>query len=47
MVEEMAFRDLVRRVRAGDQQAAEELVRRYLPTIRLVVRARLPIEAES
>ncbi len=36
--EEDAFADLVRRVRAGDDQAATELVRRYEPEIRLEVR---------
>jgi len=41
MSEEDAFRDLIRRVRAGDAQAAEELVRRYEPTIRAMVRPRL------
>jgi RNA polymerase sigma-70 factor (ECF subfamily) len=41
MPEEPAFRDLVRRVRAGDAQATAELVRRYEPAIRLAVRARL------
>ena len=41
MSEEDAFRDLIRRARAGDQQAATELVARYEPTIRLVVRRRL------
>ncbi len=32
------FTELIRRVRAGDDQAAEELVRRYEPEIRLEVR---------
>jgi RNA polymerase sigma-70 factor (ECF subfamily) len=41
MSEETSFRDLIRRVRAGDTQAAEDLVRLYEPTIRLVVRRRL------
>jgi RNA polymerase sigma-70 factor (ECF subfamily) len=41
MSEEVTFRELVLRVRAGDAQAAEELVRRYEPTIRLMVRRRL------
>jgi RNA polymerase sigma-70 factor (ECF subfamily) len=31
---EEAFRDLLRRVRAGDQEAARELVRQYEPAIR-------------
>jgi RNA polymerase sigma-70 factor (ECF subfamily) len=35
------FPDLIRRVRAGDQDAAAELVRRYEPAIRRVVRVRL------
>ncbi len=33
-----SFTELIRRVRAGDDQAAEELVRRYEPEIRLEVR---------
>jgi RNA polymerase sigma-70 factor (ECF subfamily) len=41
MAEEGAFQDLIRRVRAGDEQAAAELVRRYEPAIRRVVRIRL------
>lgn len=41
MSEEDAFRDLIRRVRAGDEQAARELVERYEPRIRLLVRRRL------
>jgi RNA polymerase sigma factor (sigma-70 family) len=36
-----SFQDLIERVRAGDQQAAAELVRRYEPAIRRVVRFRL------
>lgn len=36
-----AFRDLIRRVRAGDERAAEELVRHYEPTVRLVIRRRM------
>lgn len=35
------FREWLCRVRAGDERAAEELVRRYGPAIRVVVRARL------
>jgi RNA polymerase sigma factor (sigma-70 family) len=35
------FRDLVRRVRAGEQDAAAELVRQYEPAIRRAVRIRL------
>jgi RNA polymerase sigma factor (sigma-70 family) len=35
------FAELIGRVRAGDQQAATELVRRYEPAIRLAVRVRL------
>jgi RNA polymerase sigma-70 factor (ECF subfamily) len=35
------FTDLVQRVRAGDADAAAELVRRYEPAIRRVVRVRL------
>jgi RNA polymerase sigma-70 factor (ECF subfamily) len=36
-----AFRELIGRVRSGDDRAAEELVRRYEPTIRLAIRVRL------
>jgi RNA polymerase sigma-70 factor (ECF subfamily) len=36
-----AFRALLRRVRAGDETAAAELVRQYEPAIRRAVRARL------
>jgi RNA polymerase sigma-70 factor (ECF subfamily) len=36
-----SFRDLIRRVRAGDEQAAAELVRQYEPEIRREVRVRL------
>lgn len=35
------FTDLIRRVRAGDQQAAAELVARYEPAIRRAIRFRL------
>jgi RNA polymerase sigma factor (sigma-70 family) len=35
------FAEFLRRVRAGDDQAAAELVRRYEPVIRVVVRTRL------
>ena len=35
------FVDLIQRVRAGDEQASTELVRRYEPAIRVAVRARL------
>lgn len=35
------FHDLIRRVRAGDQDAAAELVRTYEPAIRRAVRIRL------
>jgi RNA polymerase sigma factor (sigma-70 family) len=41
MPEATAFLDLVRRVRAGDDAAAAELVRRYEPLIRREVRLRL------
>ncbi len=41
MAEESAFRELMRRVRAGDEDAATELIRRYEPTIRRVARVRL------
>jgi RNA polymerase sigma factor (sigma-70 family) len=36
-----SFEDLIRRVRAGDQDAAAELVQRYAPAIRRAVRFRL------
>ena len=35
------FGDLLTRVRAGDPGAAEELIRKYEPVIRVTVRARL------
>ncbi len=41
MSEDPSFRDLIRRVRAGDEQAAAALVRQYEPTLRLVIRRRL------
>jgi len=41
MPEASTFQELIRRVRAGDARAAEELVRLYEPTIRRVVRVRL------
>src|SRR5438046_1624402 len=41
MSEPDAFHDLIQRVRAGDQQAAAELVRRYEPAIRRAVRIRI------
>src|SRR4051794_13517688 len=41
MSEEASFRDLIRRVRAGDDAAAFELVRQYEPEIRRAVRIRL------
>lgn len=37
----VSFHELMDRVRLGDEDAAAELVRRYEPTIRMVVRARL------
>ncbi len=36
-----SFSDLIRRVRAGDQQAAADLVRRYEPAVRRAVRFRM------
>jgi RNA polymerase sigma-70 factor (ECF subfamily) len=39
--EDALFLDLIERVRAGDDRAAEELLRRYEPAIRRTVRARL------
>lgn len=41
MAETPAFDDLLRRVRAGDQEAAAILVRQYEPAIRRVARLRL------
>jgi len=41
MSEENAFADLIRRVRAGDQDAAVELVRQYEPAIRRAVKIQL------
>jgi RNA polymerase sigma-70 factor (ECF subfamily) len=41
MSDEAPFQDLIRRVRGGDGDAAAELVRRYEPAIRRVVRLRL------
>ena len=41
MSEDEPFRDLICRVRAGDEQAAYELVQRYEPAIRVAVRVRL------
>jgi RNA polymerase sigma-70 factor (ECF subfamily) len=41
MSEPTSFEDLIRRVRAGDQDAATELVRRYEDSIRRAVRFRL------
>lgn len=38
---DQAFRELIRRVRAGDQQAAAELVKQYEPEIRRAVRLHL------
>jgi RNA polymerase sigma-70 factor (ECF subfamily) len=39
--DDAGFRDLIRRIRGGDQQAAAELVRQYEPEIRRAVRMRL------
>jgi RNA polymerase sigma factor (sigma-70 family) len=41
MAGELSFVDLLRRVRAGDQEASAELVRRYEPVIRIAAHARL------
>src|SRR6516225_3387179 len=41
MPDEPSFRDLIGRVRQGDELAAAELVRRYEPAIRRAVRFRL------
>jgi RNA polymerase sigma factor (sigma-70 family) len=41
MSEDFPFLDLMRRVRAGDEAASAELVRRYEPAIRIAVHVRL------
>ena len=41
MSDETSFADFIRRVRAGDERAAEEFCRRYEPLIRTEVRLRL------
>lgn len=41
MADDDTFQSLIARVRAGEQEAATELVRRYEPAIRRVVRLRL------
>lgn len=41
MLEEVRFRELIGKVRAGDDQAAAELVRHYEPEIRRIARVRL------
>jgi RNA polymerase sigma-70 factor (ECF subfamily) len=41
MSEDPSFRDLIARVRAGDEAAAADLVRRYEPAIRRAVHVRL------
>jgi RNA polymerase sigma factor (sigma-70 family) len=41
MASDESFKDLIRRVRAGEEDAAVELVRRYEPEIRREVRLRL------
>jgi RNA polymerase sigma-70 factor (ECF subfamily) len=41
MSDDSTFTDLIRRIRAGDQQAATELVRDYEPLIRRIVRLQL------
>jgi RNA polymerase sigma-70 factor (ECF subfamily) len=41
MSENTTFADFIRRIRAGDDQAAQELVERYEPVIRREVRMRL------
>jgi RNA polymerase sigma-70 factor (ECF subfamily) len=41
MSQETSFAGLIDRVRQGDQEAAEQLVRNYEPAVRLVVRRRL------
>jgi RNA polymerase sigma-70 factor (ECF subfamily) len=41
MTEDEVFADFIRRIRAGDAQAAAELLRQYEPVVRLEVRLRL------
>jgi RNA polymerase sigma-70 factor (ECF subfamily) len=41
MADDPPFEEFIRRIRAGDEQAAAELVRRYESTIRIEVRAHL------
>src|SRR4051812_29700201 len=41
MLEQEPFQDLIRRVRAADQQAAADLVRLYEPAIRRAARVRM------
>ena len=41
MSDETPFQELIERVRGGDGDAATELVRRYEPAIRRVIRLRL------
>ena len=41
MADDSTFADFVQRIRAGDEQAAAELVRLYEPAIRLEIRMRL------
>jgi len=41
MPDQTAFADFIRRIRAGDAQAAAELVQQYEPVIRLEVKLRL------
>jgi RNA polymerase sigma-70 factor (ECF subfamily) len=41
MSNDPSFAELIRRIRAGDQEAAADLVRQYEPTIRRVIRFRL------
>jgi RNA polymerase sigma-70 factor (ECF subfamily) len=41
MAKDASFSDFIKRIRAGDAQAAEELVKKYEPAIRMEVRMRL------
>jgi RNA polymerase sigma-70 factor (ECF subfamily) len=41
MADDTTFADFLRRIRAGDEQAAAELVRRYESAVRVAVRMRL------
>jgi RNA polymerase sigma factor (sigma-70 family) len=41
MSDDSSFRDLIRRVRAGDEEAAADLLRQYEPEIKRLIRVRM------